>query len=221
MRNKESLALAVVVLLAVLLPAPNLRGKEASARTATLQSKLNQIISCEFDETPLSDVLDFFRTTLEINIVYDPIVGDYDERFVTLQLTDMTARSALGWAVRLAGLEFTQVGEVLYVSSHENVLKAGPAYFRQYDVRDLLLISQLGDRRRDRRRDRDRDDGDRNNRGNNRRDSRGGGSRDAERELLNTIVLFTGAENWDYVEVAGASETTDSNVETESREDRF
>ena len=221
---KSRIFLLVVGLVALaLLPAMNRTAanqrRRISAAEQALQLKLRQNISVDFVETPVSEVIDYLRTTLEINIVYDPPEGWTTEKHITLQLSSTSAESVLEWAVRLAELDCISIDGILYVSTRERVLKVAPTYFRQYYVRDLILLS--GDmRRRDGDDDDDGDndrDNDRNNGGNN--DDGGRGS--AEQELLNTIVLLTGADNWDHVEVIGVSSTEDGDDETESREDRF
>ena len=221
MKSRISLLVVGLVVLA-LLPAMNRAGasqrRRISAAEQALQLKLRRNISVDFVKTPVSEVIDYLRTTLEINIVYDPPEDWTTEKNITLQLSSTPAESVLEWAVRLAELDCISIDGILYVSTRERVLKIAPTYFRQYYVRDLILLSgprrDRGDGDDD---DDDDDDNDRNNGDNN--DDGGRGS--AEQELLNTIVLLTGADNWDHVEVIGVSSTEDGDDETESREDRF
>lgn len=199
------------------------RQRKALSRNETLQSKLQQNVTFAFDETPLEEILDYFRLTLEVNIVYDPPEDYQRDKLITLQVTNMRAENALRWAVKLAGLEHTLVEGAVYVSTHDRIIRMGPVYFRQYNVKDLLASPRY---LRDRQSGGNNNDSGNANGGNNNdndggnNNAQGNGSDSGAEELLKVIVLFTGPENWDRVEVMGAS-SQDNNDENESREDDF
>jgi len=187
-----------------------------------IKKKLSRNVSVQFEETPLTEVLDYFRTELNINIVYDPPEQENVEKLVNLNVTRMAAGSALRWAVRLTDMDSAIVGGVVYISTRERVARIGGMYREQYDVRDMLATSRaLRDRR-------NRNNGNNNNGNNSNSNNNDGNNNDndddndrsAAEDLLRLLVLFTGPENWDHVEVLGVS-SRDDNTESESREDYF
>ena len=181
-----------------------------------IKTKLSQNVSVQFDETPLTEVIDYFRTELDINIVYDPPEHEDVEKLINLNVTKMTAGTALRWATKLAGLESDIVGGVVYISTRDRVTQMGARFMEQYDVRDLLATPRsLRDRRNRNNNDDNNDDGNRNN-----NDNDDDNDRSSAEDLLRLLVLFTGPENWDHVEVLGISSRND-NTESESREDYF
>ena len=196
MRYQKTL-LPAVAAVAFLLAATGL-ALAAMIEESPLQSKLRTPITCHFDAAPMREVVEYFREALDVNMVYDP--PSREERFITLHVTDMPAQSALHWAARLARLEYNVAHDAIYISTRENITQSAPTYFRQYEVRDLLVFRGTSGKGDD-----DDDDA--------------GGSVSPERELVQLIVLFTGPQNWDRVEVMGVSDKHDD--ESESRDDSF
>lgn len=207
--------------IAALLLGALVSGDEAAAAPATgekasLRAKLRRPVSCDFDEVPFTEVVEYFRNILDINIVYDSESVEAGEKPITLRLTDMPARSVLSWAVKLAGLEYTVAGNAVYIASHERLRYTGAAYFRQYPVSDLL--TPLAETRGD-----EEDDDNDTNRGDNNDDDEDedrSPRQRAARELMTLVVLFTGGPgNWDHVEIMDGSARDED--ESESEEDSF
>ena len=187
------------------------RKRAGTWNSASLKAKLAQPMTCEFDATPLDEVIEYFRSTLAINIVCDP-PPEAEEKLITLRVADVPASSALNWVTKIAGLKYTVAENVVYIASAERIALAGKPYFHQYALHDLLLPTEVLVARRDN--DNDSDDDDR-NRGR-------GGAYDAARQLITLVVLFTGGRSsWDYVEIMGYGRYDEDENETESREDNF
>ena len=212
----RSIQLTVVLMLAVLLVA----GADVASAASKKQiaAKLKQPISVSFDQTPLDEVIAFFRTTLNVNIVLDDEAGDTQEKFITLHLKNVPARSVLRWVARLAGLDYTVTEDMVYIAPRKKIALTGRAYFRQYDVNDLL-VPLYGALRRG-----DDDDDDNNNQNNNNDNANDNNNRRlgrrAERELMTLILLFTGGkENWDVFGIIGSSDEDED--DSNSEEDTF
>jgi len=217
MKLRPEAALVGVVL--ILLPfavSPSARAagsRHPLARARRIETKLKAPIDCDFEETPFPEALDYLRNTLGINIVYDP-AADAEDKLVTLRLTDAPAQDLLGWIVRLAGLSYSVVGNVVYVGPRGRPAPTARSYFRQYDVNDVLapLGGLLNNNNNN---SNNNNDGNRNN---DNRDRRRGTR--PERELMALIIIFTGGpSNWDYFEVMGAEDDADD--DSVSREDSF
>jgi len=209
-RNRSFLAAAAVATVFLLAAGAAFAAAPVtdSPRKASLKSRLRQPISCDFATTPLGEVLDYFRTALRVNIVYDP-TAEAAEALITLHVTEMPAYNALNWVVEQAGLSYALSEDAVYIASRERVLLTGRVYFQQYPVSDLLT-PLVGKVRRDNDDNNDEDDDE---------DEVSSRTR-AARELMALIVLFTGGlEQWDHVEVIdGAARDED---DSESREDLF
>ncbi len=178
------------------------------ATSAAIEARLDRKMDCDFTEVPFIDVVHYFRTTLDVNILYEAPGREDEERFITLQVRDMPARSALKWAIHHAGMDYVVFDSAIYIGPPDRIEMLGPVRFAQYDVTDLLI--PIGALRED---NDDDDDGDDDN-------NRSGRSADAAHELMALIVIFTGGmKNWDHVEVMGYAERVDD--DTESQEDVF
>jgi len=160
-----------------------------------LEQKLEKSVNLNFEAVPLTDVVDYFRQVLGINIVLDQRVEVEGERLITFQAADMRAADALKWIVTLAKLDYGYRNGAIYVSTPRSVRMAETAFFRIYDVRDLTRSAARGGRNGD---DDDDDDDD--------EDDNGGRS---SQWLVKLIVEMTGRENWRYVQVVGGGDDED------------
>ena len=212
MRRLQSAAPSAVVACALLLAVASVATAEVAANAVELRQRLRQEISCDFDDMPLGEVVQYFRDMLEINIVYDPPRDMYAEHMVTLSLRDVPAYSALRWALKGSGMDYGIEGNILCVSAGAETARLGPMLRRQYYVRDLMAMEaefrNRGGNNNDNggnNNDSDRDGGGNKNGGNNNDDDRDR----AGDSLLRLIVRLTGRDNWDHVGRIGSTRDRD------------
>lgn len=102
-----------------------------ASRSASLGSR----IDVDFDETPLTDVMDFLRETTGVAFVYRASDMPAEATPVTLRLKNVTARTVLNLALEGSGLTWrAQKGFVRVLAAD----KTDRTELRVYDVRDLL-----------------------------------------------------------------------------------
>ena len=167
-----------------------------------LEQKLEKSISFSFQDMPITDVVDFFRTQLQINLVLDQSVIAEDERLITFTANDMRAGDALKWIMTLSGLDYGFRTGAIYISTRTRARAAEARYLNIYNVKDLTQNRSGGAQDGD---DDDDDNGD---------DGSGGGTG----WLVRVIVELTGRENWRHVTVLGAGDDED---ETTNGADAF
>jgi hypothetical protein len=121
-------------------PAAARRAVPASAE-ARIRAALAEKVVCEFIETPLSDVLDYFSDHLGIPIVIDRRALDEvavdAATSVTMNVRDVSARSALELILWQIDLTWLVRHEVLMVTTPEWAERRLDV--KVYDVTDLLL----------------------------------------------------------------------------------
>ena len=202
LRNRKRLLVALAFVSAACLPVASRaaerihvgRGEELHWRLP-LEEKLRKSISFDFQDAPLEDVLDFFRTSLLINIVVDPRVLTEERRLISLRLADVEAGRGLQWVMTLTGLRYGFRHGAVYVATAARVRAMSTKYFQMYDVRDLTRSAARrgggggGD---------DDDDG-----GGNGDDNGNGGSGGGALDLVRLLVTLTGRENWKSATVLG------------------
>lgn len=89
---------------------------------------LDTIISFEFVDTPLKDIVVFVREKTSVNMVIDPEAGNIP---VTLKLADVPLRTALKYILP-KGYEYVIEGDIIHFYKQKMEL-------RVYDVRDVLI----------------------------------------------------------------------------------
>ncbi|TLD42241.1 MAG: MSHA biogenesis protein MshL [Candidatus Jettenia ecosi] len=99
-----------------------------SAPPKEIEDALNMIISFEFLDTPLKDVIIFLREKTNINMIIDSEAGDV---LITLKLKDVPLRVALKYILP-KGYEYVIEGDILHIYKQKMEL-------RVYDVRDILI----------------------------------------------------------------------------------
>ncbi|GAB63378.1 MAG: hypothetical protein DWB56_00985 [Candidatus Jettenia sp.] len=99
-----------------------------SAPPKEIEDALNMIISFEFLDTPLKDVVIFLREKTNINMIIDSEAGDVH---ITLRLKDVPLRVALKYILP-KGYEYVIEGDILHIYKQKTEL-------RVYDVRDILI----------------------------------------------------------------------------------
>lgn len=93
-----------------------------------IEDALNMVISFEFVETPLKDIVIFLREKTNINMIIDSEAGNVP---VTLKLKDVALRIALKYILP-KGYEYVIEGDILHIYKQKMEL-------RVYDVRDILI----------------------------------------------------------------------------------
>jgi type II secretory pathway component GspD/PulD (secretin) len=126
-----------MVLLAALIlgPAMACASEEGSIplKGLPVREKLDSRMDVNFQGMSLSEVMEFFRRRLEIDVVLA-------DKPVTLQLKDVRAQDALAWSLRQAGLQYVLFNGIVLVGDRQYVRAMEPMTLRQYDVADLLVI---------------------------------------------------------------------------------
>ncbi|MBI5797084.1 MAG: hypothetical protein HZA47_12365 [Planctomycetes bacterium] len=93
-----------------------------------IENALNTIISFEFLDTPLKDIVIFIREKTNINMIIDSEAGNVP---VTLKLKDVPLRTALKYILP-KGYEYVVEGDIIHIYKQKMEM-------RVYDVRDVLI----------------------------------------------------------------------------------
>ena len=93
-----------------------------------IEDALNTIISFEFLDTPLKDIVTFIREKTNVNMVIDSEARDAS---VTLKLKDVPLRTTLKYILP-KGYEYVVEGDIIHIYKQKMEL-------RVYDVRDILI----------------------------------------------------------------------------------
>jgi len=94
----------------------------AAAKTwvRKLHAKLDEPTAFSFANTPLAEVLNYLSSRHQVNFVLDPAFVRPDNT-ITLEVSDISLKSALGWLLRMKRLDYTLVDEAIFVSSPERL----------------------------------------------------------------------------------------------------
>ena len=93
-----------------------------------IEDALNTVISFEFLDTPLRDVVIFVREKTNINMIIDSEAGNVS---ITLKLKDVPLRTALKYILP-KGYEYVIEGDIIHIYKQKMEM-------RVYDVRDILI----------------------------------------------------------------------------------
>ena len=93
-----------------------------------IEDALNTIVSFEFLDTPLKDVVVFIREKTNINMIIDSEAGNAP---VTLKLKDEPLRTAMKYILP-KGCEYVVEGNIIHIYKQKMEM-------RVYDVRDILI----------------------------------------------------------------------------------
>ena len=93
-----------------------------------IEDALSTIISFEFIDTSLEDVIAFIREKTNINMVFDANTGHVP---ITLRLNEVSVKTALNYLLP-KGYEYLVEGDILHIYKQKMEL-------RVYDVRDILI----------------------------------------------------------------------------------
>lgn len=101
---------------------------EKNVTPKVIEDALNTIVSFEFLDAPLKDVIVFIREKTNVNMIVDSDAGSAS---VTLKLKDVPLRTALKYILP-NGYEYVIEGDIIHVYRQKMEL-------RVYDVRDVLI----------------------------------------------------------------------------------
>ena len=93
-----------------------------------IEDALNTIISFEFLDTPLRDIVIFIREKSNINMIIDSEAGSVP---ITLKLKDVPLRTAFKYILP-KGYEYVVEGDIIHIYKQKMEM-------RVYDVRDILI----------------------------------------------------------------------------------
>ncbi len=100
----------------------------AEAYPQAIEDALSMIISFEFVDTSLKDVIVFIREKTNVNMIIDSTAGSIP---ITLKLKDVTVKTALKYILP-KGYEYVVEGDIIHVYKQKMEM-------RVYDVRDILI----------------------------------------------------------------------------------
>ncbi len=122
------------------LPAPTAVPAEdrAAARETAILKAISQTVIIDFDETPLSKVLNEFKQQLRIEILTDrsPEVPIDLDKGATIHVHDISGRAALDILLEPLGLDWTVHHEVLWIANYAKIKEMTTV--KVYDVTDIL-----------------------------------------------------------------------------------
>lgn len=97
--------------------------------------KLNQRITLDFHDAPLTEVIDFLRDASKMNIVVAPAVV-LSAPHITLKSSNMTLGNVLHWVTKLSNTNFGFVNGALFISDQ---LIVEASVTKIYDISDMTL----------------------------------------------------------------------------------
>ena len=117
-------------------------GRQRTETEIEIEQKLRTPILLEFDNTPLSRVMDFMAKLAQVNLHLDPVglaeVGLSTDDPVTINLSqEIALESALNLILAPRDLSFVIKDEVLMITTEEN--RQGEVYVETYNVADLIV----------------------------------------------------------------------------------
>jgi hypothetical protein len=98
-------------------------------------AKLNQRVTLDFRDAPLTDVIDFLRNVTKVNIVVAPAVT-LSAPSITLKASDMSLGNALHWINKLGNTHMGFIHGALFISD-QPVQEASVT--RMYDISDMTM----------------------------------------------------------------------------------
>jgi hypothetical protein len=125
------------------LAAPGPRAASADGATDLRQKLLaleGRIVSVDFQEQSLAQVLGYFSTASGVNLLLSPVVTaerDEDDLRITLRLTEVSVRTALDICLELKQLSLVYRSGILFVTTPKDA--RGKPVLRIYPIGDLQL----------------------------------------------------------------------------------
>ena len=100
-----------------------------------IAAKLNQRVTLDFQDAPLTDVIDFLRSVSHINIVVAPAVI-LSAPSITLKAKDMSLGNTLHWLTKLSNTHMGFIHGALFLS--DQPVKE-TSMTRIYDISDMTM----------------------------------------------------------------------------------
>jgi len=116
--------------------ASEIKKEEVPEWQKLILAKMERKINITFNDETLTDAIDGLRDLIGVTIIVDPESADSVQNTITLDLKNMTFRTALEWVLRIAGLAWTLQDEAIYIATPDKI--QGDKYMLIYDVRDLI-----------------------------------------------------------------------------------
>lgn len=101
-----------------------------------IAARLNQRVTLDFRDAPVTDVIDFLRSVSRINIVVAPAVM-INTPTITLKAKDMSLGNALHWVTRMSNTHMGYIHGALFISD-QPVMEASVT--RMYDISDMTMV---------------------------------------------------------------------------------
>jgi hypothetical protein len=101
-----------------------------------IAAKLNQRVTLDFRDAPVTDVIDFLRSVSKINIVVAPAVM-INTPTITLKASDMSLGNALHWVTKMSNTHMGYIHGALFISD-QPVKEASVT--RMYDISDMTMV---------------------------------------------------------------------------------
>ncbi len=113
-------------------------GGEMPEWEKAIEQALDGRVSFEFHEEPLFEVVKSLQVMTRTNVILDPrVVEDHGGPAITLKMSDVRFRVALGRIMKLSGMDFIITNQAILISTPEAII--ANVQLRIYDVRDLVV----------------------------------------------------------------------------------
>lgn len=99
-----------------------------------LQDRLDEVVTVNFEDTPLEDAIAFLRNQTGVNFIIANEIFEEDPPPISLRATDMKLRTALKWILEVTDLRMAIRDEAVFISTDD---VQGDVILRMYDISDL------------------------------------------------------------------------------------
>ena len=127
--------------------------EEAARKNAELKKKLDRLVSVEFVETPMGDVVAFLTSLTKATIVFDPkaTAAGKESTPVDFRVQDMRLANALKWVAVLSDLETETKGGVIRFKladpKNADLAKSAPAELSDVEKAEKAAIAKTLERK--------------------------------------------------------------------------
>jgi hypothetical protein len=85
---------------------------------------LRQTVSFDFRNVPVAEALKSLEADTSVSLVFDERVAEVTVRSpVSLKVDDMLLSTTLGWLLRMVDLDYTERGDIVFVSTRDGVIE--------------------------------------------------------------------------------------------------
>ncbi len=99
-----------------------------------LRSRLDEVVTVNFEDTALEDAIAFLRNQTGVNFIIANEIYESDPPPITLRATNMKLRTALKWILEVTDLKMAIRNEAIFISNDD---VQGDVLLRMYDISDL------------------------------------------------------------------------------------